>query len=155
MSKTEVMELVRWGSVHESFEHEYEGRFDITAMRMWAPNIKGEVYQLPIDQVLTFILLNRVIDVQRVRDLDEESWRNDPAMAVQMVRDGVTEHLLIDGVHRIMRRHQEGLQTFLCHVIDEKHVVRPDLKEWQPGVERGIDWGDDVVGGKIVPRSTK
>lgn len=152
MSKTEVMKLVSWGRVHESFEHEHEGRFDVTAMRMLSPQIMGEAYELPIDQVLTFILLNRVLDVQRVRDLGAESWRNDPAIAIQMVRDGVTEHLLIDGVHRIMRRHQEGLQTFRCYIIDEKYVIRPDPKEWQRGVEQGIDWGDELVDGKIVKR---
>jgi hypothetical protein len=143
MSKTEVMKLVKWGRVHESFEHEHEGRFDITAMRMLPPQIRGKVYELPIHEVLAFILINRVLDVQRVRDLDVESWRNDPAIAIQMIRDGV---------HRIMRRHQEGLQTFLCYVIDEKHAIRPDLNEWQPGVERGIDWGDELVDGKIVKR---
>jgi hypothetical protein len=152
MSKTEVMKLVSWGRVHESFEHEHEGRFDVTAIRMLSPQIKGEVHELPIHDVLAFILINRVLDVQRVRDLDAESWRNDPAIAIQMVRDGITEHLLIDGVHRIMRRHQEGLQTFRCYVIDEKHAIRPDLNKWQPGVERGIDWGDAVVDGKIVKR---
>lgn len=152
MTKTEIMKLIAKSQIHESFDHSIEGRFDITEMRQRA---KGTfVFDVPIDSVLAFIRANRVFETQRIFDLDENSWKNDPAMCVVYHRGGSDEHLLIDGVHRIMRRHHEGLKDFQCYFVDEKDIVRPDTSQWQEGVKRGFDWGAEVVvDGKIVKRN--
>lgn len=152
MTKTEIMKLIAANRIHESFDHSVEGLFDITEMRQRA---KGTVpFTVPIHSVLSFILTDRVFEMQRVFDLDEDSWKNDPAMCVVYDRGGFTEHLLVDGIHRIMRRHHEGLEDFQCYLVNEKDIIRPDMSKWQQGVERGFDWGSEVVvDGKIVKRS--
>jgi hypothetical protein len=152
MTKTEIMKLVASGKVHECFDHSIEGTFDVTAMREWAED-NAVVMLCPISDVLSFILTNRVFEMERAFDLDENSWANDPAMCVVLERNGQEEHLLIDGIHRIIRRHHAGLELFKCYMVPESKVVRPDMTQWQHGTERGIDWGDDVVDGQIVKRT--
>lgn len=156
MTKTEIMKLIAKGQIHESFEHSTEGLFDITEMRQACATSGSRPFEVPIASVLPFILTNRVFEMQRVFDLDENSWKNDPAMCVLYDRGGSAEHLLVDGVHRIMRRHHAGLTDFHCYFVDEKDIVRPDMRKWQDGVKRGLDWGSEVVvDGKIVKRGAQ
>lgn len=151
MTKTEIMALIEKGSVHERFTHSIEGEFDITAMREWASkNVKP--VRVPISEVIEFVTTSRVMDVERVRTLTTWSWRIDPALAVEYVNDGKTEHLLVDGTHRIMRRHLEGQTEFPCWIVPESAIVRPNMDEWCNGEERGLDWGDELIDGKIVKR---
>lgn len=153
MTKTALMKLVAAGSVHEAFEHSIDGSFDITAMRAWAQTHRVAAVSFAIGDAVDHLRTDRVVDEQRIAELDENSWRNDPAMVVLFDNeDGSVSHLLIDGTHRILRRHKEGLTDFLCYLIPSANVIRPDNKEWVRGVDRGIDWGDDVVGDKIVKR---
>lgn len=153
MTKTEVMKLVAEGGVHETFDHSTEGKFDVTSMRRYAIKAQLPTLQVRIADVYSHILRDRVIDQQRVLDLDENSWKHDPAMVIVFSKgDGTKSHLLIDGVHRILRRHVEGEFLFTAWFIDEASAIRPDMKHWIEGVERGIDWGDKVEDGKIIKR---
>lgn len=155
MTKTQMMNLVAQGRVHESFEHSIEGLFDVTAMRLNCQDLKIEPFRIEIKDVLDFIRESRVIDQARIMELPDAAWRNDPAMCVVYRRGDEVEHMLIDGVHRILRRHKEGFTQFYCWFVEERDIVRPNLEDWQRGVERGIDWGDVIVDGKIVKRGTE
>lgn len=144
MTKTQLMAMIARsnGRIHESFEHEHDGLFDITAMRAWAVQTKLKPMSVRISDVLETVLTTRIIDEQRVRELDEASWRNDPAMVV--VYDNPTAHLLVDGSHRIVRRYLEGETLFYAYFVPERNIIRPDSREWMQGTKLGIDWGADV-----------
>jgi hypothetical protein len=149
MTKTEVMALIKQGAVHESFEHETDGIFDVTAMRALTSSEGLQIYDAPIAPIIEAILRDRVYDEQRVSELSDHSWKEDPCLAVHY-RDG--SDLLIDGTHRIIRRWREGLSLFPVYILSEAQIIRPS-DEFQRGEERGIDWGDQVVDGKIVRRN--
>lgn len=143
-SKTELMQAVEAGLSTEVFSHTECGDFDVTAMRKYA-----QVYVKPvranIADVLDFIRANRDYDEGRVDSLKLGEYMHDPAMAIQY-EDGST--LLIDGTHRILRRHKEGLTYFPLYVLTEKDIIRPDTIG---KVER--EWGKfNIRNGKVVPR---
>lgn len=148
MTKTEIMALVKEGTVHESFEHETDGMFDVTAMRTMCIVSGLQVFQCPIAPIIDAIFRDRVFDEARVSELPYYSWQTDPALVIQYDNG---ENLLIDGTHRIIRRHREGLLFCLAYLIPEADIIRPSA-EFQRGEERGIDWGDQIVDGKIVRR---
>lgn len=146
------MSLVASNDVHECFEHTVDGLFDITEMRRFASTHQVPVLSFHISAVIAHIEEERVIDAQRVLELPEESWKFDPAMLVIYEREDGAQHLLVDGTHRILRRHREGLKTFTAYTFAEQDIIRPDMAKWKRGCERGIDWGDAVVDGRIVKR---
>lgn len=152
MTKSEIMKLVASGAIHETFDHSTEGKFDVTAMRKAAQESKLPTLRVRIADVYAAICQDRVIDQARIDELDARSWKADPAMVVVFNEAGQTSHLLIDGIHRILRRHKEGEFLFRAWFIDEANVIRPDMTQWVEGVERGIDWGDKIEDGKIVKR---
>jgi hypothetical protein len=153
LTKTEVMKLVVQHKLHETFEHSTEGRFDVTAMRVYAQSMKLPTQRVRIMDVLSDLRTQRVISQERILQLDMWSWLHDPAMViVYQDSTGKPAHLLVDGTHRILRRHQERCTFFSAWFIDIKDAIRPDMQQWVPAVERGIDWGDAVVDGKIVKR---
>jgi hypothetical protein len=148
ITKTQLMELVVQRRVHESFEHSINGVFDVTLMREQARRLNTEIVLFSIADALTFVQEQRVTDEERILNLEEESWRNDPAMAIHFEDDN--QHLLIDGSHRILRRHREGLTDFLCYLVPSREIIRPDPREWARGSEMGIDWGAPIVDGVIM-----
>lgn len=146
-TKTQMMSLVASGDISESFTHETEGNFDITKMREYA-RANCEVQQLPIEYVIDFVMNTRVFEPQRVIDLSTDSWMEDPALFVAYVESNNVSKLLIDGAHRIIRRHREGLKTFLFYELLEDEIIRPDPASLTlPNV-----WGDPIVDGQIIRR---
>lgn len=148
-TKTQVMEYVIRGITRECFTHDGQGIFDVTAMRQRA-HIIGELHSVYLEDIIPFILTERVIDEERVRTLSDASWQQDPAMCVVIPEQGGgVSHLMIDGHHRAMRRHLEGMDSIDMWMIPLTYVLRPE-----PGWEQhpALDWGDKIVDGKIVRR---
>lgn len=176
MTKTEIMAHVAAGEIHETFDHETEGSFDITMMRKlahaaWTASLQAnlklagsgqplvkpdvELRRFHMQGMEAAIRASRVIDETRIMQLDDYSWRNDPALVVEYVTDGTEYQLIIDGTHRILRRSKEGKSTFDAYVFTTNQIIRPDMNKFVQGVKRGYDWGDDVVDGKIIKRVIK
>jgi hypothetical protein len=141
--KSVFMYHVARGDQREVFEHEELGLFDVTAMRERA-KFRGEAVEIAIDQVEPFVRANRVFEQDRVDQLDSYSWQFDPVLYV-LLDEGPphgTSYLLIDGAHRVIRRHQEGRDTALAVILTEADILRPDLSKWGRVQETlGLDWG--------------
>lgn len=152
MTKTELMALVAAGKIHESFEHSEEGHFDVTAMREWARAHAAPIVSFSMEGIIEPLRAGRVVDEERVKTLHLNSVLNDPSMIVTYEKDGVTSHLVIDGTHRILRRHKLGMKNFPAYLIHSDDIIRPDTTQFVRGVDRGIDWGDGVEGDKIIKR---
>lgn len=163
MTKAQVAQLVRAGAVREIFEHASLGLFDIAVMRHYisARAARGETPQrCQFCDVRTetgganpmeFLISQREIDPARVAELTAEELE-DPVIFVicPAGMNGEAEtHLLVDGNHRIMARHQRGYADFLFwpipwHVVDQ---LRPP----QDGIS--IPWGQkEMRDGKLVDR---
>jgi hypothetical protein len=152
MTKTQLMDLVAAGKIHESFEHSDEGHFDVTSMRQWAAANKAPIVSFSLAGMVEPLRAGRVVDEERVANLPLNSVLNDPAMVVVYNEEGQSRHLVIDGTHRILRRAKLGLRTFPAYLIDSIDIIRPDTTKFVRGVDRGLDWGDGVEGDKIVKR---
>lgn len=156
LTKSQLMERVISGHERECFSHSTEGIFDITGMRQLIKSgkIEGELRTVDLDQVIPFIEQNRVVDMQRVHDLDRASWRDDPGIFIVLKEDtdgnGPTV-LMVDGHHRAMRRRQEGFPTIWMWFIKEENAVRP-APGWVQNTS--VDWGDEIIDGKIVKRGS-
>lgn len=152
VSKTHLMERILRGEGAEAFEHTEHGWFDVTAMREIAKK-RGELVRVDMECVVEFVKANRVTDPQRVLDLKEEAWKDDPILYVRCVEPppGPTTYLLIDGSHRALRRAMEGMSYVNAYVLEYKDIIRPN---WETSVRTrdifDIDWGDDIVNGQIV-----
>lgn len=150
MSKTAHMKLISSGRTHECFNHSEQGLIDVTVLREQCKAGKfGAPYDIGLDQVIPFIHEHRVFELDRVKELDEESWRNDPGIFVILYERCGISHMMIDGTHRALRRRLEGLDGMLFYMVHQEHIVRPE-----PGFVQLTDWGDEVLkDGKIVKRS--
>lgn len=137
LTKTQLMQRVIEGREHESFEHETEGRFDITLMRQAIANrsIPFDRVLVAIDQIAPFARENRVFDEARIRELPESSWRHDPPIYIEM-EDGLM--LLVDGTHRILRAEQERMKVLTVDIVPFSHAIRP-APGWVPN--NTVDWG--------------
>lgn len=150
------MARVMSGHERECFEHSTEGIFDITRMREFIKcrKIQGALCSVDLGQIIPFMEKNRVIDMERVQELDRRSWRDDPGIFIVLKEDndgsGPTV-LMVDGHHRAMRRYLEGFHTIRMWFIREEHATRPE-----PGWARNtrIDWGDEIIDGKVVKRGS-
>lgn len=146
VTKTSLMLAVARGEQRECFEHEELGWFDVTAMRVAAAT-KGELVQIAMDQVHPFVQANRVHEPQRVIDLDDYSWRHDPILYVRLYEPppAATTYLLIDGTHRVLRRHMEDMPTVNAIILEERDIIRPDWSKMGTTMEMfNIDWGDPL-----------
>lgn len=146
--KSEHMRLIAAGLGEETFVHAVEGTFLITQTRMWLQLIEREPFTSDITpELVEHLTTERDVDPDRVMELDRRSWMWDPAIGVHLP-DGTT--LLIDGTHRILRRHREGLADFPVWIISPSEVLRPP-----PGYMEGrydLPWGRELVDGKLVER---
>lgn len=151
VSKNQLMSLVASGRCHECFEHSEIGLFDITDMRARASEL-GELAVLSLEDITPFVVENRVIDDGRVKDLSETSWKNDPGIMIVLKRDsaGVPTVVMVDGHHRSIRRYIEGLVDMQMWMIPIEKALRPS-EGWVKNPY--IDWGDQIIDGKIVPRN--
>ena len=152
--KSAIMALVARGEHCECFEHEELGLFDVSAMRERAKT-HGEAVEIAIDQVEPFVRANRVFEQARVDQLDSYSWRFDPVLYVRLEEGPPhgTSYLLIDGAHRVLRRHQEGCDTVLAVILTEADIIRPDLTALGRTSDMvGIDWGAPLASLKRKPK---
>lgn len=150
LTKSGVMDLVARGLAHESFEHTQHGLFDVTEMRLHAPEL-GEKHLIDLAMVIPHLQGDeREVDMSRVRSLDPHSWLYDPAMFIQIGEtDGVPDVIMVDGHHRAMRRHLEGLTDMEAWLIPIDKVIRPNME----AMIRGPEWGEkEIKDGKLVPR---
>jgi hypothetical protein len=147
ISKSELMARVIHGREHECFEHSECGFFDITLMREWAKK-HGVRITVGTADMVPHIHESRDYDPERVLELPDESWKNDPPLAVAL-NDGT--HLLIDGAHRILRRHAEGYKNTDILVLTEEEIIRPG-PGWSK--QEAVDWGTKEIGpdGELVDR---
>lgn len=162
VTKSQMAAFIAQGRGHESFEHEELGHFDVTEMRELAKK-KGELIEVDMagSGMIEFVRTQRVYEEQRVHELPHESWhgangQNDPVLYVRIARPAPepTTYLLIDGAHRIMRRHLEGLTTTWAYVLEERDIIRPDWSKMGDSRDLfGLDWGDAVLSnGQIIKR---
>jgi hypothetical protein len=155
-SKCTLMSAVIKGIMIESFEHSVDGHFNITAMRKFAVDNKIEIstFYLNVDVVNTLVN-SRVVDQSRIMALSDSSWQFDPGLIVEHPPENQGDnpmHTVIDGAHRIIRRAIEKCDSFDCYVFTPAQIIRPDFTVLRDSKELGIDWGDEVVGDKIVKR---
>jgi hypothetical protein len=149
ISKSELMLPVFRGEAHECFEHSELGIFDVTMTRAWAEN-NAEVMVVDLSDIVPFILTNRVTEPSRVMQLSEASWRSDPGLILYTEEpNGSHEHVVIDGHHRALRRNAEGETTMGFYVLPLNRAVRPSYG-WTK--QSNVDWGDEIIDGKIVKR---
>jgi muconolactone delta-isomerase len=151
VKKSELVELVRRGLVHESFEHSHIGVFDITVMRdfhaLLAPMGVIKPINTPLAPLCDHIRAARDFEPARIDELSAYSWNADPGIIV-LLPSG--ESVIIDGTHRALRREREGLKTMRFYswplaIADQ--VGRPDTSKF--GDIPGVEWGtpgflDDV-----------
>lgn len=150
MTKTELAIRIAAGLGRESFEHSTEGTFDITALRAVAVE-RGDLWTVSLGQIVPHIHTNREVCLERVKSLPDESWKSDPVIFLVIERGGETSHLMVDGHHRALRRHQEGLTDVAAYMVPIELAPRPQ-RGW--GRHAAFNWGEkEVVGDKLVPRS--
>lgn len=152
VTKTQLMAPVLAGLQHECFEHSEAGLFDVTAMRQWLHRVDAEkalVAHVPLSEIVDHIRAHRVTMEERVATLPEDSWREDPGIFIVLNTRNGEEHLMIDGHHRALRREREGFTYMHFYMVPEEYAIRP-----RPGWTKNpfVDWGDEVVGGRIVKR---
>jgi hypothetical protein len=150
VSKAEFMVPVLQGKQHECFEHSESGIFDITAMRLVLPNI-GVLHTISLDQIVPFIMENRVTDPARVMQLAAASWRDDPGIFIVSDYDseGTPNVTMVDGHHRAMRRAIEKETDMEMWFVPTEKAIRP-AAGWMKNPY--VDWGDPIVDGKIIRR---
>lgn len=151
VSKSQLMTMVARGEMRETFEHEEEGMFDVTAMREFARANLSPI-QIDLDCVVDFVKEQRVHDMQRVYDLTPDQ-RDEPILYVCCTEPAPlpTTYLLIDGSHRVLRRKLDNFDHVDAYVLDRAQIIRPDWSLF--GRTRDLlnmDWGDDIINGKIV-----
>lgn len=141
MKKTELMRLVAQGQCREAFtfvpdDGTPERSYDVSLLRVQIRQrlIPWQTSLVMLDCLVPFLSVNRVWEQDRVDALAPDSYELDPPIALQD-RDTV---ILVDGVHRIMRLHQNGHVTAKVVFVDEKLAPRV-----QPGwgQKPGHDWG--------------
>lgn len=153
VTKEFVMKTVALGLAHEGFEHPYIGTVDITNLRNWCKTRPDLIINLPTESFIDFVMEFRVFEEDRVKTIDDQSWKCDPGIYVEC-EDG--SYLFVDGIHRAVRRHREGREDMRFYLVPEKEARRfPfDTNLLVDSRKMGYDWGDKiVVDGKIVERS--
>lgn len=151
MTKTQLAAVVASGQARESFDHHLNGvvtRYDVTAMRERAAKEGWEVCTADIALVLDHLTENHVWEKDRILSLTREEWLDDPAIVVVEpgANGGAETHLVVDGVHRILRRHCEGLGFFRFYEArgPQVELVKPG---W--GSLPSMDWGQPLEDGVI------
>lgn len=155
VSKDDIMRHVIEGPGRESFEHSTEGRFDVTGTRhlLHGDRIPWMQQDVPLSEICDFLRANRVFDPRRVDSLDEASWRYDPGIFVIIPEPGGDiSHLMIDGTHRALRREKEGMETMAFYFVELRYAQHPG-QNWTP--HPFLDWGDQLIDGKIVKRGER
>lgn len=127
-TKSEMMLLVGQGRCKESFtfvpsDGSPERQYDITTLRNLIRNrrIKYELSQVALSCLVPFLEVNRVWEQKRVDDLLPASYLFDPPIALQE-KDGTV--IIADGVHRIMRLHQQRSTEVRITFVDECDAPR-------------------------------
>lgn len=148
MNKTDVMLRVAAGQALEAFtfvpdDGGPEVRYNISALRemMKAGAPGGELVWVAMDQVEDFLRNNRVWEQARVDALSYEEYTFDPAITLLEGEGDSATYCFVDGVHRILRRAQEGMVNALVWTFPANHAPRilPDS-----GFVPGPDWGSPL-----------
>ena len=150
ITKSQLMQPVIAGEQHECFEDSELGIFDVTAMREACKAGRiGELTSIPLDQIIPMLAEQRVVDPDRVDELDEKSWRDDPGIFILTGFDeeNIPNVCMVDGHHRAMRRHIEQLDNFVAYFVPVEQAIRPG-EGWTKNPF--VDWGDPIVEGKII-----
>ena len=150
VTKSSLMALIARGVAREAYHDTVHGWFDVSAMRLRAAEL-GELVEVPLEIVMPVVMNQRVAEPQRVMELKDESWRDDPGMFILFDFDenGIPNAMMIDGSHRATRRMIEGEQFMKFWFIPIEKALRPP-PGFMSTTEVGIDWGDPVVDGKII-----
>lgn len=152
MTKNEIAALVAQGKGRECFEHSTEGIFDITALRemIAARKVPFTEHTVALADIVPHILASREVCEERIGSLSEASWKYHQIIFLECPgAEGVT-HLMVDGHHRAIRRHREGLTTVQAFMVPLAHAPRPN-PGW--GKVPWANWGvKDIIDGKLVSR---
>lgn len=148
-TKSQHAAFVAKGLGHESFEHHYEGRvttYDVTLTREKAKQgrftlRKFDMRDIPIAEIRN----SRVYETARILELTAEQ-ADEPLMMVVSVANGEEYHLLIDGIHRLLRRLMDNQTHVYLFLIPEAEAV---LAQPGWGSVRGTTWGENIIGGVI------
>jgi len=152
VTKGQLMAQVFSGHQRECFTHSDEGTFDISAMRAALPaQLPHDSADVSLSQIIPFLAEHRVVEQARVQELSDWSWREDPGIFLVIPPkggEGVT-HLMVDGHHRAVRRHLEGMEDMRFYFVQLKDALRPAFG-WV--ANPFVDWGDPIIDGRIVRR---
>ena len=155
VSKTKLMGAVGFGRLHESFEHSEQGMFDITATRhaIELQQITYEIVWIDFDQFIDFAKKHRVFEEERVASLTDTSWKLDPGIFATVEEpDGTISHMMLDGIHRAVRRQREGEKGMRFYMIAEKDAKRPTEDFVQNPF---YDWSDQIIKDGVITRRGK
>lgn len=150
-TKNQLSALVAAGLSRECFEHSIHGHFDVTRMRegLQTGVIPSDVVSLPISLLLPHVRESRVTEESRWRALPLKSWMDDPGIIVlepDTSGPGRPDWtVMIDGHHRLLRRHFECKDYMSFHMVRVEYAIRPD-----PRFVQVFDWGDPMIDGKII-----
>lgn len=143
MTKTQLMALVATGAVKEAYtfvpsDGSPERNYDVSLLRegIRAERIAFTVATVPMSQLADPLSATRVWEQRRVDALTPESYELDPPIFLYDSTDDT--HMLVDGIHRIMRLFQLGREE--VHVVV---VAEPDAPRVAAGWGQlsGMDWG--------------
>lgn len=162
LTKSQMMRRVASGKCRETFTHSTLGMFDITAARAVVremrergerphrcrfADLRADPSVVVEQSVMDWLITQREVDMARVAELSP-SQINEPVIHA-VDPDG--SHYPVDGIHRMVRRAQEGREDFRYWAIPLALMPRP-----APGVYADVPWGlMDVVGDKLVNREKK
>lgn len=131
-TKSEMHALVRAGRSIEVFEHETQGIFNISHLRLGIelgiiPYKRCRAY---IDDRMKYIIKEcRDIDEDRVMTIIKEGLIIDPSICI-LCEDG--DHILVDGTHRIAALIRLGFKDFRFYEVEKKYAPMVDIRLYKP-----------------------
>lgn len=133
MNKTEVMHFLKGTGASEIFDHSIVGQFDITATVRIAIQHPEWLHNLRIADILPFVE-QYSIDRKHAAQLPFDIWNSSAVIVIETD----SKHYLIDGIHRIIRRHNEGEELVVACIMPIELAVRP---KWKTGQVK-VDWDE-------------
>lgn len=159
MSKSQHARMIAAGLVHESFQHQTLGHFNVTLLRERIKTNPPElrVYRFdecrvaddPSADPLAYIVSQREVDPERCAELTEAQLQEPLIyLCCPPGSNGPMEtHLLVDGIHRLVARHARGYTDFSFYMLPLEQAPRV-AQDWVD-----LPWGEREMGPSgLIPR---